>query len=279
MLRETAGDNTRLALDRCDPAGAGHLRRLGVEIHEGQGMMEQARTIKSPDEIALLRNSMRVAEQAMFCIREQLRPGVRENDLWAILHQTNARSGGEWIETRLLASGQRTNPWFQESSDRVLEAGDLLGIDTDLIGPFGYLADFSRTFVCPPARPSREQRRLYQLAYEQVHHNMALLKAGLTFREFSDRCWRVPEEFVEQRYMDLVHGMGLCDEYPHIPCEPDFEDWGYDGQFEEDMVVSVESYVGAVGGAQGVKLEQQVRITNTGTELLSEFEFEEELLQ
>ena len=46
-------------------------------------------------------------------------------------------------------------------------------------------------------------------------------------------------------------------------------DWGYDGQFEENMVVCVESYIGADGGPQGIKLEQQVRITRTGADVMS----------
>jgi Xaa-Pro dipeptidase len=39
-------------------------------------------------------------------------PGMTENDVWAELHKSNIRRGGEWIETRILSSGQRTNPWF-----------------------------------------------------------------------------------------------------------------------------------------------------------------------
>jgi Xaa-Pro aminopeptidase len=256
-----AGHNKKLAVDRIDAPGLRHLEHLGVEVLEGQPLMEYARAVKSAEELDLMRTSMEVAVRAVYEIRESVTPGINENELWSILHQTNIAAGGEWIETRFLSSGERTNPWYQESSDRVIESGDLVGIDTDLIGPAGYLADFSRTFHCGPAAPTTEQRRLYRTAYDQVHHNMGLIRGGLTFQEFSDACWRVPEEFVDQRYMDQ-----------------DFADWGYDGHFEAGMVVSVESYIGAVGGADGVKLEQQVLVTDTGTELLSEFPFEDELL-
>lgn len=106
---------------------------------------------------------------------------------------------------------------------------------------------------------------------------MSLIKAGVSFEEFSSKCWRVPDEFVAQRYMDLVHGVGLCDEYPRIPYREDFQDWGYSGRFEENMVVSVESYIGALGGREGVKLEQQVLITKSGYELMSNFPFDADL--
>ncbi|HYC13714.1 MAG TPA: M24 family metallopeptidase, partial [Stellaceae bacterium] len=184
---------------------------------------------------------------------------------------------GEWIECRLLASGPRTNPWFQECGNRAIEAGDLVAFDTDMVGPLGYLADISRSWVCPGKKPTAEQRQLYSLAQEQVLFNMALLRPGLGFREFAEKCWAVPEEYLPNRYMMMVHGCGLADEYPSLAYARDFADWGYDGTFEANMVVSVESYIGEVGGKEGVKLEQQVLITERGAEALSSFPFEDAL--
>ena len=170
-------------------------------------------------------------------------------------------------------SGERTNPWFQEFGNRVIQAGDLVGFDTDMVGPNGYLADISRSYVCPGRKPTDAQRRLHALAQEQVMFNIDLLRPGLSFREFIERCWPVPEEFVPNRYMTMVHGVGLVDEYPSIAYAEDFPDWGYDGAFQENMVVSVESYLGAVGGSEGVKLEQQVLITASGAVALSRTPF------
>ena len=59
----------------------------------------------------------------------------------------------------------------------------------------------------------------------------------------------------------------------------DFADAGYDGTIEPGMTLCVESYIGEENGTEGVKLEQQVLITETGTELLSRFAFEEALLR
>ena len=159
----------------------------------------------------------------------------------------------------------------------MIQAGDLVGFDTDMVGPNGYLADISRSYVCPDGQPSNNQRRLHALAQEQVLTNAALLRPGLAFREFVDRAWKVPEVFVPNRYMVQVHGVGFVDEDPSIACAADVEDWGYDGTFEENMVVSVESYLGETGGAEGVKLEQQVLITATGAEVLSRTPFEDSI--
>jgi len=264
LLRSHGGGNMRLAVDRCDPMGANGLIARGVELHDAQEVCELARSIKSAEEIACLQLSMDVCDLGVERMRMALRPGLTENQLWSVLHQTNIAHDGEWIECRLLASGQRTNPWFQECGTRVIQAGDLVAFDTDMVGPTGYLADISRSWVCPGITPSGKQRRLYDLAQQQIVTNVELLRPGLSFREFGERCWPVPEAFVANRYMMMVHGVGMVDEYPVIAYAKDFNDWGFDGVLQENMVVSVESYLGAVGDTEGVKLEQQVLITANG---------------
>ena len=278
LVATHGGANHRLAIDRCEPWGAERLLARGISLFDAQEPIEQARAIKSPEEIRCLRLAMDVCDIAVDRMRAALEPGMTENQLWSILHETNIAHDGEWIECRLLAAGERTNPWFQECGNRVIQAGDMVGFDTDMVGPNGYLADISRSYVCPGRKPTGEQRRLHALAEEQVLFNTDLLRPGLSFREFGERCWAVPEEFVANRYMALVHGVGLVDEYPSLPYAQDFAGWGYDGVFEEHMVVSVESYIGAVGGGEGVKLEQQVLITAGGAVALSRAPFVDSIL-
>ena len=100
----------------------------------------------------------------------------------------------------------------------------------------------------------------------------------MTFRELTEQAYRQPDEFVGNRYMLLAHGIGMCDEWPSIYHRQDFDQLGYDGVLEENMTVCLESYMGKVGGKEGVKLEQQILITADGYELLSHFPFEEDLL-
>jgi Xaa-Pro aminopeptidase len=279
LLRQYGGNNRRLAVDRCDPLGTMRLLAHGVQLFDVQEAAEQARMIKSPDELACMESAMEVADLAIARMRAALVPGITENQLWSLLHETNIAHGGEWIECRLLASGPRTNPWFQESADRVIEAGDVVGFDTDLVGPFGYLADISRSWICPGGRkPTDRHRRLYDLATQQVLHNIALLRPGLTFREFSERCWPVPEAYMPNRYMMMLHGCGFVDEYPSIAYAADWDEWGYDGVFAENMVVSVESYMGEVGGPDGIKLEQQVVIGANGARVMSRTPFVDALV-
>jgi Xaa-Pro dipeptidase len=266
----------RLAIDRADLEGADALRMQGFTLVEGQRLLELARSVKNAEEIACMRRSLAVADIGMHRMRDCLRPGMTEIELWAELHHANIVHGGEWIETRLLSSGPRTNPWFQEASDRIIGAGELVSFDTDMIGPFGYCSDVSRTFLCGHGQPSNQQKSLYALAAEQVEYNCELLRPGLTFREYTAKAWDIPARFAEQNYGCVAHGVGMVDEWPAIGCDPK-DPLLMDGEFIPGMTICVESYIGEVGGSEGVKLEQQVLITESGHEILSKFPLESTL--
>ena len=273
LMRQYGGDNRRLAVDRLSFVATDALRERDLILADGEAVAEKARAVKSPEELVLMRASMAVCETACRDMQDILQPGITENALWAKLHETNIRLGGEWIETRLLSSGPRTNPWFRECSMRQIEKGDLVSFDTDLIGPYGYCSDISRSWLCGDS-PTDKQRRLYAAAYEQIQTNIAVLKAGLTLAEVSERCWQIPEEYLSNRYSALIHGVGLADEYPSIKHWIDFPATGYDAVLEPGMTLCVESFIGSEGGREGVKLEEQVIVTETGVELMSSYPFE-----
>lgn len=267
----------RLAIDRADLVGADALRREGLELVEGQRLLELARSVKSAEEIVCMRASLAVADLGMQRMREKLAPGLSELELWAELHHVNIAHGGEWIETRLLSSGPRTNPWFQEASARRIEAGDLVAFDTDMVGPYGYCSDVSRTFLCGDGPATPAQKSLYAHAIEQIESNIALLGPGLSFRDYTARAWPIPPRFAELNYGCIAHGVGMVDEWPAIYSDVN-DPLLQDGVFVPGMTVCVESYIGEVGGREGVKLEQQVLVTETGREILSRFPLEPKLL-
>ncbi len=277
LVRERCGNNRRIAFDRLDFHGAKLLEAAGIELHDAQEPCEIARSIKSADELACMNHAVAVCEAGMARMQEAVRPGVTENDLFAILSDTNLRMGGEWMECRLLSSGGRTNPWFQEAGDRVIRPGDLVSFDTDMIGPMGYCADISRTYRCGPGRATPQQRKLYGLAMEQIHFNLDLVKPGTSFAEFSEKAWPIPEAYMAGRYSSVAHGIGLCDEWPRVAHPQDLARSGYDGMLEENMTICIESYIGEQGGTEGIKLEQQVLVTRNGCQLLSTYPFEESL--
>jgi Xaa-Pro aminopeptidase len=278
LVRKHGGRKARLGVDLIEPVGMLALQAEGIPIVSAEPAMQHAKSIKSADEIACIIHAITVAETGMARMRRKLVPGVTEQELWSHLHQANIAMGGEYSEYRLLASGGRTNPWGQECSDRVIRAGELVAFDTGMAGPFGYVADVSRTFHCGPGGPTPAQRDLYRRAHDYLHHNLALVRAGASFREVSRKGAKLPARFFRNRYPMIIHGIGMADEWPSIPYLDDWARDGFEGELEENMAVCVEAYFGAEGGTEGVKLEQQVLVTRSGHQLLSTFPFEDALL-
>ena len=278
LMREHCGGNRRLAVDKIQIHGLRALDALGLDVRDGEEVMEKTRAVKGPDEIAAMRCALHACDQALHEMWRQAAPGMSEAEIWAVLHAENIKRGGEWIETRIMASGPRTNPWFQECGPRVVQDGDLLALDTDLIGCYGICADISRTWILGDAPPSSEQQRLFAEAHAQIVENTAILAPGKSLREISFSGRQLPEEFVALRYTCKMHGVGLCDEWPKAVYPQDWQDGSYDYALEPGMVLCVEAYIGAEGGREGVKLEDQVLITEDGHELLSHFPFDERLL-
>jgi Xaa-Pro dipeptidase len=274
LIGSCGGGNRRLAVDRLDWMGYLALQAHDVSVVEGQAIAEQARRIKTPQERKAIRDAVGACEQAMGTMLASLEPGLSEQQLWSILHQQNIALGGEWIETRLLTSGPRTNPWYQECSARIIEPGDLVALDTDLIGRHGYCCDISRTWLCGDGRPSDEQRRLYAMAHAHLQRLLELIRPGVSLREVAEEIGHPPDGY--EVYSCLAHGVGLCDEYPVAFWKAQSE--RYDARLEAHMVLCVESYIGAVGGREGVKLEEQVLLSEDGAEVLSTIALEHDWL-
>jgi Xaa-Pro aminopeptidase len=279
LMRQHGGGSKKIGMDRCSHLQALALEKQGLVVADCQGEILAVRAVKTPEEIQCLQISMAGAEAAVAAVREALRPGITENELFAVMYHELIRQGGEFIETRLLSSGQRTNPWFNEASGRRVRPGELVALDTDMIGCFGYFSDFSRTFRCGPGKPTAEQKMLYRMSLDQIRHNIGIIRPGLSFREIAEKAWQIPPRFVDQRYTSVMHGVGMHGETPFIAHTMDFATYGREGILKPGMVVSVESYIGEKGGREGVKLEEEVLVTVAGAELISTFPFEADLLE
>ena len=248
------------------------MNKEGINVVDAKPILEQARVIKSNEELICMKAAIEVAEKGVSKMRSELMPGMTEDELWSILHKTNIENGGEWIECRILSSGERTNPWMQESSNKVIQQGEIVAFDTDMVGPYGYCADISRAFVVGN-KFNDQQKKLYSMARNQIDHNFRLIKPGMSFKEFIKKSWILPDEYYGNRYSCMVHGIGLCDEWPQIRYPTDGGEEG--GTFEKNMTITIESYIGKVGGKEGVKLEQQYLVGENGLEIMSHHPLED----
>jgi Xaa-Pro aminopeptidase len=206
------------------------------------------------------------------------RGGVSEDDIWAVLHAENIRRGGEWIETRLLTSGPRTNPWFQECGGRIVQTNEIVAFDTDLIGSYGICTDMSRTWWIGDAAPRPDMVAAMRHAHEHMMTNMQLLRPGISIPELVAQSHRLDKKYQAQKYGCLMHGVGLCDEWPLV-AYPDQEVAGaFDYTLQPGMTLCVEVLVSEVGQDFSIKLEDQVVITETGYENLSTYPFDPRLM-
>ena len=278
LMKTHAGDNRRIAVDKIMVAGLRALERCGLEVMEGEEVTEKARVIKGPEEIKAMRCAVNSCEHSVRLMEEAAEPGMTEDEIWAVLHAENIKRGGEWIETRLLASGPRTFPWFQECGPRVTQNNEILAFDTDLIGIYGLCVDISRTWFLGDGQPSQKMKEYYKLGYDHIMTNMSLLKPGVSFRELTFGGHQLPEEVVPGQYSCRFHGVGLCDEWPLIAYPQNFVEGAFEYELQPGMMLCVEALIGSKEAGFSVKLEDQVLITEDGYENLTNYPYDQKFL-
>lgn len=267
IILSRCGPRAKIAIDQCHQTGYRMLAEGGVELGFGEELMELARSTKGPDEIKAMRCAVAACEASMAEMAAALKPGMTEREVWAILHAGNIKRAGEWIETQIIASGPRTNPWMQEASSRVIENGDIVAYDTDLVGAYGMMCDISRTWICGDKAPTKQQSLVHELARHQVETNIEMMTVGTSFYDLTHKSFSPPnDEF--RHYSVMYHGVGQCDEYPDIIFPENWDAWGFNGHLEAGMVLTVEAFVGSRSGGPGAKLENQILITDAGPERL-----------
>lgn len=278
LVQQHGEGNQRIGVDKPMLHAIWALENNGFTIFPGEELTEKARAIKSIDEINAMRCAIYACEQSVEAMALAAKPGLSENEIWAVLHAENIKRGGEWIETRLLASGPRTNPWFQESGPRIVQNNEILSFDTDMIGPYGICADLSRSWWIGDGLPRPDMVYAMQHAYEHIQQNMEMLKPGVSLRELSARGHRLDAQYEAGKYGCMMHGVGLCDEWPLVAYDDKVVEGAFDYALEPGMCLCVEALVAPDGGDFAIKLEDQVVITEDGYENLTKLAFDAKLM-
>jgi len=283
LMAEHAPGNMRLAVDKPMVHGLRALEAQGFEIMEGEEVTEKSRSVKGPDEILAMRCASHSCEIAVKAMEDAARAGVpqgnmSEDDIWAVLHAENIRRGGEWIETRLLSSGPRTNPWFQECGPRIVRMNEIVSFDTDLIGSYGICVDISRSWWIGDQKPPADMVYAMQHAVEHIQTNMEMLKPGVMIPELTANTHVLDARYQKQKYGCLMHGVGLCDEWPLVAYPDQAVAGAFDYPLEPGMTLCVEALVSEEGGSFSIKLEDQVLITEDGYENLTKYPFDTALM-
>ncbi len=281
LLHRHGLNRARLGMDEANTILVHALRRHlpDLRIEDGDTPMQQARRIKLPEEIALLEEAVALADAVTAAAVAAVAEGVRECEVAAEAMHTLFRLGGEYahVMTPFVASGEHMAPPHRICSEKLIRWGDLVFID---IGANwnGYFGDVARTTIC--GRPSRRQREIFTAVYEALQAGIAEMRPGRTNQDAARAILQAANRYgLGDRFLSLFigHGVGIgANEPPYIgetlPGAPVYE-------FQPGMVFALEPliWVEGVRGGGGVRLEEQVLITEQGPHVMSRAPFEERL--
>ena len=276
-LGESGVPGDRVGVDRIGMAGFLALQAEGLTLVDASPATQEAREVKTSQEIAAFRLNGGLVVEALHEFQEALAPGITERALFGRYAAAMLSRGAEYFATNTVCSGSNTNPWRAEATARVIDAGDLVYIDTDTVGVEGCFFCVSRSLVCGEVGPSREQRETYRVAHDWVEEMTGLVRPGITCAELAARAPEIPERFLPQRYECMIHGVGLEEESPSV-CHPQDLQPNGDRVIQENMALVVEIYAGEVGRSFGIKLGDEILVTASGAEVLAPYPFAAELL-
>lgn len=255
-------------------------RLADVRWTDGDGVMQQARRVKLPEEVALMEEAVAMAEAVTQAALEAIRPGARELEVAAEALRVLYRLGGEYahVTTPFVASGERMSPPTRLSTDKLIRHGDLVFVDIGCMWN-GYFADVGRTVVC--GEPSAEQRRIFRAVYEAHRAGLDAMRPGATNREVAERVRSEARRHgLEQHFLTLFigHGIGVGSNEPPYVGEvfPEAEEV----TLQPGMVFALEPliWVPGVRGGGGVRLEDMVLVTERGPRVLSRLPYDATLL-
>ena len=253
------------------------LRRVGLDVRDGQQTMLDARQIKSPDEIMLLSMAASMVDGIYQMIFDVLKPGVRENDIVALVSKRLYEMGSDDVEGVNAISGERCSPHPHIFSDRLIRPGDQAFFD--IIHSFnGYRTCYYRTLNV--GRATQSQRDAYAQAREWMDAAIALVKPGVGTDEIA-RVWPQAHEFgftdeMEAFGLQFGHGLGLA--LHERPIFSRLNSREFPVELQEGMVFALETYCPADDGHSAARIEEEIVVTTDGPQLLTLFPAEELLV-
>lgn len=271
----------RLGLDESAYCQVEAINELGVELADGDAVMQCARLVKLPEEVALIEEACAIGEAVLEVAVQAIRPGVRETDVVGEAMRELYRLGGELshVTTPFVASGEHMAPPNRIASDKLIRHGDVVFIDIGAMWS-GYFGDLGRTVIC--GAPSRRQQEVFTAVYDSLEAARAAMSAGNTNDDVARAAREAAAErgFPADTFISLFigHGVGIgANEPPYIGEDlPGAETV----TLEAGMTFAVEPliWVPGVRGGAGVRLEDTIVVTADGGRALSRAAFDERLL-
>jgi Xaa-Pro aminopeptidase len=266
-----------VGVDVVEPAVMFALQRAGIEVVDGQQLMQAARVIKSQDEIVLLESACMMVDAAYDELYRQMRPGVRENECVGMVSKVLYDLGSEHVEGVNAISGERCSPHPHVYSDRVLRPGDPAYFDV-LHSYLGYRTCYYRTFAIGSA--SRALVDAYKRCRDILDQAIAKVRPGVRTDEIASVFPRAQEfGFPSEEAafaLQFGHGVGLSIwEKPIISRLVSID---HPEVVKQGMVFALETFWPASDGWSAARIEEQLVVTADGAEVITRFPAEELLV-
>ena len=250
------------------------MQKAGVEIHDAQQLMLDARQIKSQDELMLLSQAAAMVDGVYQDIFEALKPGVRENEIVALANKRLYEMGSDQVEAINAVSGERCNPHPHNFTDRIIRPGEQAFFD--IIHSFnGYRTCYYRTMSVGSS--TAVQRDAYTKAREWMDTAIALVRPGVGTDEIA-LAWPAATEFGFANEMaafglQFGHGLGLgLHERPVISRLNSITD---PIELKAGMVFALETYCPGTDGVSAARIEEEIVVTDDGPAILTRFPAQE----
>jgi Xaa-Pro dipeptidase len=251
---------------------------------DGGRVISKAKLRKTPDELAGLRQALRITEQGIAAVQPLIAPGVRQIDLTATFLRTVFDAGADantldpiW---QVMPASRAAMPWTTHgdiacpllTTERELAGGDVLWVDTG-IGYQGFHSDFGRTWIVG-REPSARQRAQFEKWKEILGAVLAVTRAGATAAELTaaaiDVCGGT-KPWMPHFY--LGHGLGIdAAEMPFVGSDLG-EQFDANYVLDAGMVLVLEPVVWD-DGAAGYRSEEVVLITEDGWEPMTDYPYD-----
>ncbi len=268
----------QIGIDNLDMPSLKAFQEKDLNIVNGWPAMSAARVVKTRDEIELLKQASSIGDAAMWKIKyEWLKPGVREREIEAKVHEFMLERGCEIIYDIIVASGGNTSPYRRWATDKMIRQNDLVIVDINAVGPSGYFVDFVRCFKCA-GKMTQPEIDLYREVYDSMYAGIENLRPGKTsadvaaaFPEYDDDKYGTVtlQQFAHSIGITLYEGMWISRAYS----------LDYPAEIKENMYFAVETFAGHPLLPQTCRLEEDVLVTAEGPVIFTQVEHMEEAMR
>ena len=282
VLKKEGVTKEKIGIDNFDMPALEALQKTGLTIVNGWPAVSAARVVKTIDEIELLKQASSIGDAAMWKIKyEWLKPGIREREIEAKVHEFMLERGCEIIYDIIVASGGNTSPYRRWATDKLIRQGDLVIVDINAVGPSGYFIDFVRCFKCGGAQGMKMTQKeidLYREVYDSMYAGIEKLRPGMTTADVAaafpvyddDKFGTVTlQQFAHSIGITLYEGMWMSRAYS----------LKYPAEIKENMYFAIETFAGHPGLQQTCRLEENVLVSGKGPVIFTLMEHMEEAMK